>query len=196
MIVLDVETTGLSPDKNSLVSIGAIDFDNPSDRFYQECRIWEGAEIDPIALLINGYQIEDLHNPSKKTEGQIVKEFLDWLENKTSITIAGENCYFDMYFVEAAAKRVGDERTLPKRIFDQHSVAYFHMLKRKLNPPIKNSRSALNSDAIMEYVGLPPEPKPHIAINGALWEYEAIYRLIFDKPSLEEFKKYKIPWLS
>jgi hypothetical protein len=47
----------------------------------------------------------------------------------------------------------------------------------------------------MQYVGIPPEPKPHVAINGAIWEYEALHRLIYEKQGLEEFKAYPIPWL-
>lgn len=196
MIILDVETTGLYPEKNSLLSIGAIDFDNPADRFYEECHIWEGAEIDPAALAINGFEAKNLSQFTEKSEAQIVKEFFDWAENKNDLTVAGQNCYFDLYFIEAAAKRAGEPRTLPKRIFDQHSVVYFHMLKKGITPPQKNKGSALNSDTIMKYVGLPPEPRPHIAINGAIWEFEALYRLIKDEPGLEEFKRYPIPWVT
>ena len=47
MIVVDVETTGVDARKNSIVSIGAVDFENQKNQFYGECKIWEGAEIDP-----------------------------------------------------------------------------------------------------------------------------------------------------
>ena len=55
MIVVDVETTGLYPNKNSIVSIGAVDFLNPVNTFYQECRIWRGAKISDQALEVNGF---------------------------------------------------------------------------------------------------------------------------------------------
>ncbi len=194
MIVLDVETTGLYADKNSLVSIGAINFDDPEDRFYEECRIWDGAEVMPEALLVNGLIEEELRDPEKKSESDIVKNFLYWLSSKEDITIAGQNCYMDVAFVNAAIKRAGEKESLPRRIFEQHTLTQYHMMKRGLTPPIKNRRSALDSDAVMAYVGLPPEPKPHIAINGAIWEFEAIYRLINDEGKLEEFEKYSVPW--
>ena len=100
-----------------------------------------------------------------------------------------------MYFVNEALKRAGKKEVLPKRIFDQHSLIIYHMLKRGQAFPVKDRRSALDSDAIMAYVGIPAEPKPHIAINGALWEFEVLYRLIYDKPGLEEFQKYDVPWI-
>lgn len=195
MIVLDVETTGLNPEKNSLVSIGALDFYNPKDRFYEECRIWDGAEVAEESLVINGCTKEELRDQSKKTEASIVLEFFGWLSDKNDITVAGQNCYMDVQFVEAAAKRAGSKERLPRRIFEQHSIVVFHMLKRGIIPPIKDRRSALDSDAIMTYVGIPAEPKPHLAINGAIWEYEALYRLIYEKPGLDDFKEYPIPWL-
>jgi hypothetical protein len=99
-------------------------------------------------------------------------------------------------FIKEAAKRAGERSFLARRVFDLHSVTTYHILKRNLPIPLIDNKTGLASDDIMKYVGLPPEPKPHLAINGALWELEALYRLIYDKPLLEEFKQYNIPWLS
>ena len=45
MIIIDVEASGTEHDKHSIVSLGAIDFDNPENRFYRECKVWTGAHI-------------------------------------------------------------------------------------------------------------------------------------------------------
>lgn len=45
MIILDVEASGTHYGKHSIVSIGAVDFDNPENRFYEECRIWEASDL-------------------------------------------------------------------------------------------------------------------------------------------------------
>jgi hypothetical protein len=57
MIVCDCEFSGTDPILHSLVSIGAVDFLDPSRQFYAECRIWEGAHVMDEALEVNGFPI-------------------------------------------------------------------------------------------------------------------------------------------
>ncbi len=196
MIVVDVETSGTDPQKHSLVSIGAIDFSHPEKQFYEECRVWDGAHINPEALGINGYTEAQIKDLSKKSEGEILQHFFAWIEDKPEKTIAAQNPLFDLGFLQAAAHRNAINYRLAHRSLDLHSVVYFHMIHRGLQPPIIHSHTAINSDFIMEYVGIPPEPKPHIAINGAKWESEAFSRLFYEKSLFDEFKKYPIPWKS
>ncbi len=195
MIIVDVETSGTDPRYHSLISIGAIDFDNPTDTFFKECYVFEGARIEDESLLINGSSKEELFDKSKQSEAEIVKDFLDWIKDKNDHTVAGQNPSFDVAFLIAGAERAGINISIPKRVIDLHSIVYFHMNKRGLAVPHANHRTDLDSDKIMEYVGIPTEPKPHIAINGAKWEVEAFSRLFNDKPMFPEFKEFKIPWL-
>jgi DNA polymerase III epsilon subunit-like protein len=195
MIVLDIEATGTDANKHSILSIGAVDFDHPEQIFNEECRIWDGAHVDPSALKYNGYTEEQIRDETKQTDEQIVKKFLDWVNEREERTIAGQNPMFDLGYIRAAALRYGINLTLAHRSIDQHSIVYAHMIKRGLTPPVDHHHSAINSDFIMEYVGIPAEPKPHIAINGATWEAEALSRLLYDKPLLSQFEQYKIPWI-
>ncbi|MDB5204157.1 MAG: hypothetical protein JWP09_185 [Candidatus Taylorbacteria bacterium] len=194
MIVVDVETSGTDPRYHSLVSIGAIDFDNPSDVFFKECRVFDGAKIEDSALAINGMTREQVANPAKPTDGEIVADFILWMKNKKDHTVGGQNPSFDVSFILAGAERNGLNISLAHRVIDLHSITYFHMSKRGIVPPLKNNRTDLNSDVIMKYVGIEPEPKPHIAINGAKWEAEAFSRLFNDKALFPEFNQYSIPW--
>jgi DNA polymerase III epsilon subunit-like protein len=50
MIVIDIEASGTDYKKHSIVAIGALDFDNPEHRFYQECRIWEAKDVRGTSL--------------------------------------------------------------------------------------------------------------------------------------------------
>lgn len=193
MIVVDVETTGVDPQKHSIVSIGAVDFSNPQNCFYQECRIWDGAEIMPKALEVNGFSEEEITDPNKKTLQEVINEFLKWTENIEDRTFAGENPSFDRGFLKASAERYGIEWALGYRTIDLHSLCYTHFLKRKLMPPSKDRRTDLNLDKILNYVGMPGEPKPHNALTGAKMVAEALSRLIYGKSLFKEFENFPTP---
>lgn len=195
MIVLDIEATGTDVHKHAILSIGAIDFEHPEQVFNEECRIWDGAHVDPEALKYNGYSEEQIRDPNKQTDEQIIKKLFAWIEQRDERTIAGQNPSFDLGYIRSAAHRYHINSTLAHRSIDQHSIVYAHMIKRGLTPPVAHHHSGIDSDFIMEYVGIPTEPKPHIAINGATWEAEALSRLLYDKPLLSKFEQYPIPWL-
>jgi DNA polymerase III epsilon subunit-like protein len=193
MIVLDIETTGLDPLRHSVVEVGAIDFDCPGNYFNERCQIWEGAEIDFKALEINGLTMNDIQDKTILTQKELFSRFIVWIENIEDKTIAGQNVDFDINFLNEGFVRCGLNLSLGKRKVDQHSIVYVHLLKRNMKPPLKDGFSDLNSDFIMTYVGLPPEPIPHRAINGARFEAEALSRLIYRRGMFEEFAGYPIP---
>lgn len=191
MIFVDVETTGINNVKNSIVSIGAIDFFNPVNQFYEECQMEQGKEIDSEALEINGFSEKEIRNPLKKRTEEILKDFVEWVCKIKNITLAGHNVDFDRNFLKEAAKKYGIKWVFGSRIVDLHSTAINDYLRKGINIPIKNKRYDITSDKIFVYVGLPKEPKPHNAIIGAKMEAEAYSRLIFRKGLLKEFEKYK-----
>lgn len=194
MIVVDVETTGLDPRKHSIASIGAIDFGDPQNQFYEECRIWDGAEIAQEALQINGFTEEQLHDSHKPSLAEIMRHFIAWAKGVSAdVTFAGENVFFDHDFLRASAERSEVEWIFTTRIVDLHSVSFAHHLKRGIMPPIKDRKTALSLDKTLVYVGIPEEPKPHIAINGAKLEAEAFSRLLYGKPLFAEYERYPVP---
>ena len=199
MIVLDVEASGLHPEKHSIVSIGALELARPENRFYGECRVWDGAHIQDDALAVNGFSREEVTNTKRQSEAELVVAFLEWTMMIKDRTIAGQNPgVLDRAMIEAAAHRAGREVRLAHRTIDLHSVCYTHMLSQGVTPPFDaaKSHSALNLTAILAYVGLPKEPEPHNALTGALLEAEALSRLWYEKQLLDEYRQYPIPWLS
>lgn len=198
MLVTDCEMTGLEPTLHSIVSVGAVDFDHPERQLYEECRAWDGATVEDEALAVNGFTQEQVKDPSKQTEGELVHKFIAFAEGMPDMTIAGQNVFTDLYFLQAAAKRAGHTAwPFAHRIIDIHSLCYEHIIKRGL-PPIVDSQkrhSALNLDAVLNYCGIPEEPKPHNALTGAKCNAEVISRLLYDKKLLPEFEQFPIPWL-
>ena len=112
-------------------------------------------------------------------------------------TLAGQNVSFDRDFLRAAAERAGHtDWPFAYRTIDTHTLAFMHMVRRGLMPPLEHQRSALDLDAILMYCGIPMEPVPHNALTGAMSHAEVISRLLYDKPLLPEFERYEIPWLA
>jgi DNA polymerase III epsilon subunit-like protein len=180
------------------VSIGAIDFADPTNRFYGECRIWDGAHIMDGALEVNGFTEAEITDPNKPSEAELVAQFMDWTETLSDRTLAGQNVSFDRDALRAAADRADINWNLAYRTLDTHTMCWMHMVKRGLTPPIdtEHKRSAMDLDYILNYCGIPEEPNPHNALTGALCHAEVISRLLYDKPLLPEFTEYQIPWLS
>ncbi len=197
MIVIDIEASGTDYDKHSIVSIGALDFDEPGNRFYKECRIWDGAHIMDGALAVNGFTEADITDPTKISEGELARHFLEWSQHMGDRTLTGQNVSFDRDFLKAACEREGLSWDLAHRTIDTHTLCYMHMIKRGLPPPIdpEHRRSALNLDVILNYCGIPSEPEPHNALTGALCHAEVAARLLYDRALLPEFSSYAVPWL-
>lgn len=196
MIIVDVEASGTEYEKHSIVSIGAVDFSHPENRFYQECRIWEGAHIMDEALEVNGFSREAITDASKKTEADIVAEFIEWSYGMNDRTLVGQNVSFDRDFLKAAAHRAKLDWSLPYRTLDTHTMCWMHMVKAGYEVPIdpQHKRSLLDLDAILNYCGIKSEPQPHNALTGALSHAEVTSRLIYDKKLLPEFASEDLPW--
>ena len=198
MLVVDCEMTGLDASQHSIVSVGAVDLDNPSRQLYEECRMWDGAKVEDEALAVNGFTLEQITDPSKQSEGELVHKFIAFAEGMPDTTIAGQNVYVDLNFLQAAAKRAKHTAwPFAHRIIDIHTLCFEHMIKRGVAPPlnVEKRHSALNLDAVLNYCGIPEEPKPHNALTGAKCNAEVISRLLWDKKLLPEFAMYEIPWL-
>ncbi len=196
MLVLDIEASGTNYEKHSIVSIGALDLRQPDNRFYAECRIWDGAHIMDGALEVNGFTATEITDPNKRPEGEVVAAFLEWSRLLSDRTLVGQNVSFDRDMLRAAADRADCNWDLAYRTLDTHTMCYMHMVKYGLTPPfdVEHRRTALNLDAILNYCGIPAEPDPHNALTGALSHAEVASRLLYNQPLLPEFTAYPLPW--
>lgn len=194
MIILDTETTGVDSRLNSLLSIGAIEFENPSNRFYAECHIFAGAHINQEALRITGFTHDQITDKAKMTDNELVLSFLEWAKTCKEITCVGENPSFDRDFIHETCKRYGIVFPLAYRTIDIHSLAYAHYLKQGREIPSKNNHSGLNLDSTLSLVGLGEIIRiTHNALEDTLLEAEAFSRLIYNRKLLKEYERYEIP---
>ena len=172
MIILDVLTTGNNPERNSILSIAAVDFNDSEERFYEECQIWPGAEIDEEFLNSSEILDEELLDQHKKKESDIVQNFLYWIKQREGREFAGRDAARHIEFINEGLRRSGVQEMLPDNIFLKFDVG---------------------SKDVQKSVGLYPEPLPRVGINGALWSFETLYRLENHVPKLEEYDMYPVP---
>jgi DNA polymerase III epsilon subunit-like protein len=194
MIVLDIETTGLDPEVNGIVSIGAVDISSPDETFYEECRIREGEKIDDNALDVNGFTMDECRDKSKQSTRDLIQHFEAWLESRTVKMIGGlQVAAFDVPFFNKKSTQVGLRARLHRRSIDLHSIAYAKMQTLGKVVPMTDGWSVMDTDFIHPFCGLPKEPKPHNALNGAKWEAESLHRLMSGKNLLKEFSRHPVP---
>lgn len=169
MITLDIETTGLDPVKNSIVSIGAIDFDS-GETFYRECQIRPNTLVDEFALKVNGFSLEQISAISKKPYPyEIVSEFIDWVQKFNDKLLSGQQVgSFDIPFIRYEFDNYLRPQVWPfgHRSVDLHSIAFAKF------------KESLSLDGILRELGLYPEPKPHHALTGATLERRAFQLLL------------------
>lgn len=196
MIILDVEASGIEPSKHSIVSIGALDLNDPTNQFYDECRIWDGAHIEKEALAINGFTEEEINDPTKKTEAELIQAFVAWATDKPEErTLAAQNVSFDHEIVRQACMRAKIDFPFAKRTIDVHTLVWTHMTLKGKIPPVEHQHSAISMTEALAYCGLPMEPKPHNALTGAYCHAEVISRIAYTKKLLPDFDAYEIPWM-
>ena len=70
MIVLDIETTGLTHDCG-ICEIGAINLDKTNNYFLQNCKIDKEDTITQEALKVNGKTREQLYDVNKQTQNAL-----------------------------------------------------------------------------------------------------------------------------
>jgi DNA polymerase-3 subunit epsilon len=195
MISIDIEASAPDPQNGSILSLGAVDTDNPTNQFYDECRVWEGAHITPSALEVNGFTETEAQDPEKKTEAELIEAFIAWAFDKPqNRTLLAQNPGFDRDFLKAACLRAKREFPFADRTLDVHSLCWLHMHLQGIEPPTEHQHSKLNLDAALRYCGIPEEPKPHNALTGALCHAEVFARIAYNKNILEEFSSFEIPW--
>lgn len=167
-VVIDVETSGLDCEKHALLEIGAVKA--TGEMFFETLAMPRGLRVDECALAINGIDPIDLGNGVDVGEG-IAKlfQFLEG-ENKRWI-MGGKNPTFDLDFLEHywGAGDVGMElkEVISRRCVDLHSLMYGEGLKHGVDMAAKD----FNSGKLYEgFFNIPPEPRPHNAIRGAVHE--------------------------
>jgi len=193
MIAVDGEFSGLDSNTDSIVSLGAVCMEKPDDRFYMECRIWDGSEIDPEAMAVNGFSEEEVTDVNRQTLEELAQKFYEWIKPIKDRTICAQNVSMDRLFINDALHRAEIDFQFGYRTIDVHTTSYTDHMRRNIEIPQKNDHSGLNLDKNLNYVGIPEEPKPHNALTGAKSQAEVMSRILHGKKLLPDFEEFDVP---
>lgn len=138
-VVIDVETAGLNSETDALLEIAAITVKMDEkgyliqdQQFHSHIQPFDGANINPEALKINGINIDDPERNAQSEEVAIIEMFKmvrkAVKENGCQrAVIVAHNAAFDQGFLQAAVKRINAKRDPfhPFAMFDTATLAGF-----------------------------------------------------------------------
>lgn len=175
LVFIDVETTGLLPGVNGLLSIGAY---HPwsRERFYLECRPVGAFKVDAEAMRVNGQRLEEVCE-REMDDFRAVGRLFDWLDKLrgehgvSKFVMAGKNPEFDRKWLGGFGILERGDYILSRRMIDVHACALALAAARGLDAP------AMRIAELYKALGLPEEPEPHNAVNGAFFAWLALAKI-------------------
>ena len=123
MIVLDLETSGIYPEKHGIWQIGALDLENPSNVFLEEGRIDDEDVVEEEAVKVHGKNEAYLRNSEKQSQMELIEKLFNWARKVKIITAICQNPQFDLVFIRSKAEKYGINNPFHRRSFDLHSFA-------------------------------------------------------------------------
>lgn len=194
ILVVDLETTSLNEHRGSILQIGAewllgAPEANELQEFSADCHARVDAEIEDKALEVNGCSLDRVFDTRLPLEGGAIQALVRFVEECVGIgspvILAGLNPSFDLRWLRAAYRRAGFS-TFPfqHRTLDLHSLALDFAIKNGRDIPERG----FYTDEIYNLIGLPPEPRPHVAIQGARAEAAALRLLLGLETPVKPFR--------
>ena len=195
MFVIDIETSGLDELKHGIIELGIIKYENPKIFYHSFCRLDNGDEINDRTLEINGQTREQVRDPHKPSQKQVLIELYELIKRENYFYAAGENVgSFDLRFIRARARKYGLKDLFHHRSYDLHSAASLKYEQIYGELPIINGKAEFGLLRILEFVGIKDERKQHNALEDCKLEAEAISRIRHGKNLFQEYSQFPIPY--
>lgn len=193
MIVVDIETSGLDFIKSGIWQIGAIDVNNPQNRFLEECRIDETDFVSNEALLVCGKTEAELRDNNKQSQRELLRNFFIWCQNSKMKNFICQNPQFDTVFLKLKAEKYNLHYPFHFRAFDLHSIAsvkYFQIHTQFLTA---HNYSDMGLTNILKFSGIIDTRGAHNALEDAKLTAECFSRIVYGKKLLEDYDSYDLP---
>jgi len=189
-IFLDIETTGLDPTQHRVleIAIKIINLRDGMEHSSYEAIVSQTKEVwmssDPESIQVNGFSFEMLAEgkPEQKVGEEIIHLFKEAGIDRERAVFIGQNSSFDRaFFAQLISVYEQEKRNWPYHWLDLASMYWglrVHQLmeERKVVP----SKISLSKNDIAWQFHIPPEERPHRAMNGVdhlLLCYDAVVGL-------------------
>lgn len=169
LCIIDLETTGLDPSVNEIIEIAAVLLDPRTFAIESvfEVKVKPDRPEDghPKAYAVNGYNAEEWEDGM--TLYQAMMQLCQWVPQGT--VMMAYNLSFDYGFLQAAERVTSFVLPFSHSRIDLLTLAWGKIPHHKV--------FSWSLKTVCTYLGIPPEPKMHRALNGAMAEYE-VYKAL------------------
>lgn len=175
-IFLDIETTGLDPSQHSLIDLAfkIVDLEKGDvlgeyqSLVKQPKEVWNNA--DPVSIEVNGYQWEQIQTgKDPKVVGREVINLFNQLGvvRQKAVFICQNPAFDRAFFIQIIPVYTQEELNWPYHWLDLASMYWVTFLS-KLEQKGRSIPCEINlsKNSIAAEYQLPPEERPHKAVNG------------------------------
>lgn len=168
-LVIDTETSGLNPNRNQILCLGAAVYDDskefktnpePIAVFENYIQRDPAFELDPAALKLNGLRVAERNQTVWGKEGvpcmeesAVIQSFMNWIIKQGQIDyLMGFNVQFDIRFIEQACNRqnINFSSLLPYKTIDPFVLAQTMMQAEIISSKLKYT----NLKALCKHYGI------------------------------------------
>lgn len=175
-LVIDTETTGLDPNKNQMIQLGAIVYEDGKEKDTFSLSVTYNGEgmVEPAAFKKNKTGMAGYMFASLIVESSVIYKFCDFVLNNPCDYLVGFNVQFDLAFLRTAFERakVNFVNFLPYKVIDPFILAQTMALTGHLPSSIKTNLSALCKHYGMETEGA------HEALQDIRMTYGLMVRMM------------------
>lgn len=168
LAITDIETTGLNPDFHEIIEIGLVLVDQRTlrviDTFESKVMPRHPERMSPQAQKLNGFDAAQWVGAPDLAA--VLRSFAA-LTPKAMFT--AWNVTFDWPFMRRAFEQTGVQHQMDYHRICLMSQAWMMLRYRGL--------TSMSQNSVAEFLGLPPEPAVHRAINGAWLSHSILQKL-------------------
>lgn len=166
--ITDLETTGLDFLVHEIIEIGLLVVESSSfevvDRLDVRVKPEHIETATKEAMEVNGYNESDW-----KTAVPLKEAMIEYSRKTPKAVFLAHNVTFDWSFTNEAFRKTGVKNLMDYHRLDLYTIAWILLKNTKVE--------GFNLNKIANFLGVPQEPMPHRAINGATTAFEVLKKL-------------------